>query len=120
MKRHDEETREVVVTQEDFRNVDEFFNTFKIQMTPMLKDVMDKFRNNVGAMTFEDQTRFRAAVAHAMFSSEHPLLRDEAFDKIRQNCAEEYFSMQFDADMTAILQGQESSLPDLAEKVESK
>jgi hypothetical protein len=103
VQRHDEEKRVVVLTPEDVKNVEDFFTHFKLQPPELMRIMLEKFRKDPKAVTFDDQKLFRAAIAMSMTSIDHPLVKDQAFVSIRTKCDKAYFDAQFDMDIEKAL-----------------
>lgn len=99
MERHDLNLQKVVVTNDDVKNIEEFFNHFKIEMPDSLKQVIEKFKDTPDSFSFDDQIKLRSFLAHTICSSTHPLLTDKVFDNIRKNCERAWFDAQFDFDV---------------------
>jgi hypothetical protein len=102
VQRHDEEKKVVVLTAEDFKNTHDFFDHFKMEMPKQLKDLLSTMEKDPKTVTFEQQKMFRALVAHAMVSVNHPLVKDKAFENIRTKCDKAWYDAQFDMDVEEI------------------
>lgn len=103
MERHDEEKKNVVISLDDIKNVEDFFTHFKLTMPEMLVKAITDIRANPSNITFENQKSFRKGIAFAMISIDHPLIKDEAFKAIRDKCETAFYSEQFDKDIEEIL-----------------
>jgi hypothetical protein len=103
MDRYDEEAQKVVMTADDFKNIEEFFTHFKIPMPELLTAVIAEYRANPGKFEFDDQRKLRVALAHAVITAEHPLLKDDVFKNIRANCDKAFYDGQFQYDLENIL-----------------
>lgn len=88
--------KEVVITQEDFNNIEGFFENFKLPMPDRLVRAIKTFKEKgKGNYTFEDQMEFRAAIAFAFYEAKHPLLSDALFDPIREKCHVGFYGADF-------------------------
>lgn len=96
----------IVISAEDIKNIEEFFNHFRIEIPDFLQKQLDVFNNNPNAYTLDDQKLLRAELAHAIVSSDHELMKDGVFSNIVANCDKEWFDTQFNRDF-------ESDLTDL-------
>ena len=112
MERHCEESKKVVLTADDFRNVTEFFTHFKIEMPTQLASCIAAYNKDPAAFTFEDQKLFRAYLAMSINVVDHPLVKDDVFKNIRAKCDKAWYDAQFDSDITTLLSGK-----DISEKV---
>ena len=106
MERHDLNARKVVMTADDIKNIEEFFNHFKIKMSVGLTKSIEGFKMNPAGFTFDDQIKLRAYLAHNIVASDHPLITDKVFGNIRANCDKAWFDTQFDMDLEdALIEG---------------
>ena len=103
MQRHDEEKQVVVLTAEDVKNVKDFFTHFKLKAPDMVTNLIEKMEKDPKSITFEDQKRFRAAIAYAMNTIDHPLVKDNAFANIRAKCEKAWFDAKFEMDIDEVL-----------------
>lgn len=103
MQRHDEEKRIVVLTAEDIKNVDDFFTHFKLKAPELILNLVEKMKKDPKSITFEDQKHFRAAIAYAMNTIDHPLVKDNAFQNIRTKCDKAWYDAQFEMDIEKVL-----------------
>ena len=103
MERHDVEKRQVVITADDVKNVNDFFTHFKIEMPVNLRSSIDTFTKDPTSFTFEDQCKLRAFLAHAVTSVDHVLLKDQVFATIRAKCEKTWFEANFDMDLEKVL-----------------
>jgi len=103
MERHDEEKKKVVMTADDFKNVEEFFTHFKIEMPEVLNERIVSYKKDPREFSFDDQKLFRAFIAHAMNTVDHPLVKDDVFKNIRAKCEAAWYSAQFDLDLEQML-----------------
>lgn len=110
MQRHDEEKQIVVLTVEDIKNVEDFFTHFKLKSSDLINEIVAKMKADPKSITFEDQKYFRAAIAHAMNTIDHPLVKDQAFASIRAKCEKVWFDAQFDMDIDRILREPKESV----------
>lgn len=99
MDRHDEEKKKVVITNEDVKNTEEFFNHFKMPMPADVAASLNKFKADPKAFTFEDQRALRGHLAHAVITIDHPLVKDDVFKNIRAKCEKAWFDFQFEKDL---------------------
>jgi len=107
MERHCEEKKKVVMTADDFKNVEEFFTHFKIEMPELLNERITSYKKDPREFSFDDQKLFRAFIAHAMNTVDHPLVKDDVFKNIRTKCDKAWFDAQFDSDITTLLSGKD-------------
>lgn len=103
MDRHDEEKKQVVLTADDFKNAEEFFTHFKIEMPEAIAQRIAAYKQDPASFSFEDQKKFRAYIAHSMITIDHPLVKDEVFKNIRAKCEAVWYESQFDMDLEKIL-----------------
>ncbi len=99
MQRHDEEKQVVVLTSEDMKNVKDFFDHFKIETPVAIATMMTRFNADPKSISFHEQKVFRAHIAHALSTVNHPLVKDKAFANIRIKCDKVWYDAQFDTDV---------------------
>lgn len=90
--------KDVVLTAEDVKNVIHFFNHFSIDVPDYLQEQVDLFYK-AEDYTVEMQADFRIAIAKAIATCDHELLRDDVFKTIVENCDKEWYSAQFEKDL---------------------
>jgi hypothetical protein len=103
MDRHDLNARKVVMTAEDIKNIRDFFTHFKIEIPKPLQSILEVFEKDISKVTFDDQIKLRAFIAHTIVDSKHPLLTDKVFENIRKNCDAAWYDAQFDLDLEEVL-----------------
>lgn len=103
MERHDPEKKQVVVSADDIKNIEDFFIHFKIPMPAPLESSVLKYKDNPVEFTFEDQCKLRAYIAYAVTTVDHPLLKDQVFSTIREKCSKAYYDARFDLDLEEVL-----------------
>jgi hypothetical protein len=102
MERYSEDTKQVILTVDDIKNMESFMNFFEIPIPPYLNDVfVDIYQNT--ALTFEQQKNFRAKFAMAVIESNHPLFQDAAFDEVKNTMKSINYDTHFEEDLKDIL-----------------
>ena len=104
-----EEKEKVVINSEDIKNIEDFFNHFRIPIPPFLQEQLDVFKQDPEGYTVEKQLRLKAELAHAMVESDHELLKDDLFKPVIQNCEKEWFETQFQRDFEGALPDEEET-----------
>ena len=95
----DETTNKVVINQEDIKNIEDFFNHFRIPIPTFLKSELDVFRNSPDDYSYDKQCKLKSELAHAIVDSDHELFKDDLFKNVIKNCNKEWFDTQFDRDL---------------------
>ena len=95
--------KQVVLGNEDIKNIEEFFGHFNIVIPEQLKARIDIFKKSGGGYTVEQQTELKIELARAVINSDHELLKDEVFGRIMDNCDKEWFDAQFTRDIEEAL-----------------
>ena len=72
-------------------------------MPELLGERIASYKKDPREFTFEDQKLFRAFIAHAMNTVDHPLVKDDVFKNIRAKCDKAWYDAQFDMDLEKIL-----------------
>lgn len=104
IKRHSEQDRQVVLTHDDIKNIREFYTHFQIPLTDELTKALEHWEKTpIEQITFEDQKRLRAYLAHAISTSEHQLIKDQVFSNIVTLCSKAWYEEQFDLDLEEVL-----------------
>ena len=91
-------TNKVVISAEDIKNIEEFFNHFKIEIPTYLSDQLDIFKAAPSEYTLDKQKKLKAELAHAIVTTDHELMKDGVFSNIVSNCDKEWFDTQFNRD----------------------
>lgn len=94
-----EETNKVVINQEDIKNIEDFFNHFRIEIPSYLQTELEVFKNDPNNYTYDKQCKLKTELAHAIVSSDHELFKDDLFANVIKNCNKEWFDAQFDRDL---------------------
>ena len=69
----------IVVQDEDFANVENFYKHFNIDMPESLSASIKTFKDSPGNYTIELQQKFKEELCRAICSSDHELLPDDLF-----------------------------------------
>lgn len=88
--------KKVVISQDDTKNVVEYFSHFNIQMPDYLKTAADQFD---AEPTFANQQLFKLNLCKAMLESQHESFKDEMFDTVKENASKAMYDLQFDYDL---------------------
>jgi uncharacterized protein (DUF1786 family) len=101
-----ENEESVVLTQEDMRNVREFFNHFNIDMPEYLdKTILSVEKEN--EITLQSQKNFKTSLVRAISESNHELFKDSLFEEIVPECEKEWYEAQFSQDFEAAMSSQD-------------
>ncbi len=92
-----EKEESVVLTQEDMRNVREFFNHFNITIPTYLDKIIKRVESEE-TITLESQKIFKTILARTISESEHELFKDSLFEEIIPECEKEWYDAQFRQD----------------------
>lgn len=109
------EERRVVVNQEDVKNIEDFFNHFRIPIPDFLKTQLDKFKNSPESYTYDDQCLLKTELARAIASSDHELFKDELFTNVLNNCSKEWYDAQFNRDLEEALSDEDQDSSESSE-----
>ena len=93
------EPNKVVISSEDIKNIEEFFNHFRIPIPTYLQEQLNTYKTAPDEYTLDNQKTLKSELAHAIVSSDHELLKDGVFDNIISNCDKEWFETQFNRDL---------------------
>ena len=94
---------EVVTTQDDIDNMENFFKHFGEPMPNYLRKQIDNWKENKDNYTWQAQEELRAALSHALLSCKHDIMSNDVWNGIRQNCDDTFYNAQFDKDLEEIL-----------------
>ena len=97
------EKEKVVVTKDDIDNIENFFNHFNIPIPDQLSRQIAVWRQKSYSGSFLDQEELKAAVSHAMITTEHEIIQNDVWKGVLKNCDETYFKHQFDKDLEEVL-----------------
>ena len=89
----------IVVQEEDFTNVENFYKHFNISMPSSLSEEIANFRKNPSSYSLDQQQKFKEELCRAICSSDHELLTDDLFKVVVDNCKDVWFNAQFDRDI---------------------
>ena len=102
----EEKEATVVISNEDVKNVRDFFMNFKIDMPDALVEVLNDFQ---ASNSFENQVRVKAELCKLMVSSSHPLFKDDLFSQVIDNSQKVVMEAKFQEDLVAVLRKEEES-----------
>jgi len=95
----EKEDNKVLINQEDIKNIEDFFNHFRIEIPNFLQAELDVFKNNPDEYNLDKQAKLKSELGHAIISSDHELFKDDLFVNVMKNCNKEWFDTQFDRDI---------------------
>jgi hypothetical protein len=95
-------TNTVVISKDDVKHVEDFYNNFQIPIPPYLAQALDRIRNSK-EIRIEDQITLREEMAHAMVAIDHPVFKDELFANVIKKSEKIYFEAQFKHDVEEIM-----------------
>jgi hypothetical protein len=102
-----EEGNKVVINEEDIKNIEDFFNHFRIDIPDFLKSELDTYRSSPDTYGIDNQEKLKAELAHAIVASDHELFKDKLFENVVKNCTKCWFDTQFDRDLESGLSDNE-------------
>ncbi len=103
----------VVITNDDLRMIEEFFNNYNdpktnnLLLTDRLKEEIAKFRAKGSDYSVEDQKNLTISLVGALHKSTHPLLRDAALKEVMDCVADVWHEGSFHEELEKAI----SSLP---------
>lgn len=107
----EEEVNKVVINQEDIKNVEDFFNHFRIEIPKFLQAELDVFKDDPESYNLDKQAKLKSELAHAIVSSDHELFKDDLFVNVMKNCNKEWYDTQFDRDINDVFSSDEPKEP---------
>jgi hypothetical protein len=102
MERFSEDTKAVLLTVDDYKNVESFMNFFEIPINQTLREILDDIYKGE-TTTFEQQKNFRIYFAECVLESKHPLFQDPAFNEICESMKTIVDEMRFEKELKNIL-----------------
>jgi len=99
MSNNEETSNKVVINQEDIKNIEDFFNHFRIEIPEFLSKELQVFKDNPAEYNYDKQCKLKSELAHTIVSSDHELFKDELFKNVLGNCNKEWFETQFNRDL---------------------
>lgn len=90
----------VVITSSDCAECAKFFEFFNIPMPEELSKALRDFSSNP---CIELQNEVKYQLAHAICTTDHPVFRDEAFVRIKEETSKEYDILTFDREFEKAL-----------------
>lgn len=92
--------KDVVISQDDIRNLRDFFTHFKVEVCPELEDVLKRWESKEkNALTPQDQEDLRVAICVNMMKSNHKMFKDELFAPILKNSEKIVFDATFKSEL---------------------
>ncbi len=95
-----ETKREVVVTPEDCAAAFDFWKHFNVPVMPGLGEAFKTFMDDP---TVENQDRLKHMVTKAIAETKHEAFEDPLFTRIREECADVSYAMEFDRQLEEAL-----------------
>jgi hypothetical protein len=95
-----QEDKTILVSAEDCNAALDFWRHFNIEIPSALQDAVTSFEKDA---TFENQQKVKLEFCKAIAETDHEAFKDEMFSKIREECADTTFNMQFDKDLESTL-----------------
>jgi hypothetical protein len=92
----DEVAKKVVISADDAKAALEFWKFFEMQPPEDLTKAVEDFCQSP---VFENQQSFKLALTKAITESDHPAFNDQVFEKIKTQCAEVAFKMEFEKNL---------------------
>jgi hypothetical protein len=98
--------KEVVISEDDIKNVRNFYQQFNSPIPQHLEDQLNEFTNSKDNYTVEQQQKLKVSIARSILEAREegsPLIKDilqnEVWDGVVQNCRDCHFDAQFDEDV---------------------
>ena len=98
-----EQKKEVVISEDDIKNVRNFFNQFNSPIPDYLEKSLLDFTSNPDAYTIEQQGQLKVSIARGLLDAKEggsdllkDILANEVWDGVMTNCQEAHFNAQFD------------------------
>lgn len=95
-KSQNEIEQKVVISADEVNSALDFWRHFNIPITEDLQKAFEDFQKEA---TFQNQQKIKLAITQAISTSTHEAFLDEMFSKIREECSDVAFQMQFDKDL---------------------
>jgi len=91
--------KEVVLNQDDIRNLRDFFAHFKVEVIPELDAVLKRWEEKKEKVTPQDQGDLRVQLCANMLRSGHKMFADELFKPILANSEKIVFDATFKSEL---------------------
>ena len=99
----EQEKKEVVISEDDVKNVRNFFSQFNSPIPSHLEESLNDFTNNSDSYTIEQQGQLKVSIARSLLEAKEggsdllkDILSNEVWDGVMNNCQEAHFNAQFD------------------------
>lgn len=109
MEERSNKLTEVVIGQDDVRNLRDFFRLFEVEMTPELDKHMTFLESKPENITLQSQEVFRALISDAFLKSKHAMFKDELFVEPLKECERIVFDHCFQQELTDSIGVEEES-----------
>ena len=95
---HDGVTKEeeVVISEEDIKNVNDYFEHFSIDMPTKLAESLKRFKANP---TLKNQKYFKLQMCNTIKGSKHESFQDEMFAPVKVTAEKARYELQFEFDV---------------------
>ena len=97
------EKKEVVISEDDIKNVRNFFSQFNSPVPQYLEDSLNDYTENSDSYTIEQQNQLRVSIARSILDAKEngsdllkDILANEVWKGVMSNCQDAHFSAQFD------------------------
>jgi len=91
--------KEVVLNNDDIKNLREFFVHFKVEIIPELEEVLTRWESKREKVTPQDQEDLKVALCANMLASEHQMFKDELFKPILENSSKIVYDATFEREI---------------------
>ncbi len=95
-----EKEKVVVISNEDVKNIRDFFHNFKIEVPAPLETSLVNFESDI---CYQNQQKIKEELCRLMVKSSHPLFHDDLFAQVIANSTKVAMEAEFNEQLVEVL-----------------